>query len=131
MLLMVCALLCLSCQEYYTKPDLANTLLTQYYGMTQLSTCGEKLDAITVFLDDNATRLQKERDEFMNSAQPASRSTLRDSSYTMLAGARIEAMLRTCVPEDADHRIPAIFERLHTLTGLPFSVKTLTEENAL
>ena len=121
----------MSCQEYYTKPDLADTLLTQYYGMTQLTTCEEKLDAITLFLDNNATRLQKERDAFMKSAQPATSSTLRDSSYTMLAGARIEAMLRTCLPEDTDHRIPGIFERLHTLTGLPFSVQTTTQDGGV
>lgn len=124
--LMAFSLLVVSCQEYYTKPDLADTLLNQYYVMTALPTCAEKIDAITVFLDKNADRLPKERDRFFSSSQPASSSSVRDSSYTILAGARIETMLRTCVPEDTEERIPAIFERLHALTGLPFSVKNTT-----
>lgn len=109
-----------SCQDFYTKPDLAEMLLAQYRYASTLPTCEEKLDAVSTFLDENAEHILKERENFERHTQPPSQNTIRDTSYVMLSAARLEALLNTCQDDDPDERIPVLFERLHDLTGMKY-----------
>jgi hypothetical protein len=109
-----------SCQDFYTKPDLAEMLLAQYHYASTLPTCKEKLDAVSTFLDENEAHILKERENFERHTQPPSQSTIRDTSYVMLGAARLETLLNTCHNDDPDERIPILFERLHELTGMRY-----------
>lgn len=112
-----------ACQEAaYTKPELAETLMTQYETLHAFSTCHKKLDSMRDFLDRHEAQLQQERQAFDAMTRPPSSQTIRDTSYVMLAAARLEVLLRPCAGEDPDNQLPAIFDRLHTLTGMTFSL---------
>jgi len=116
------SLVCACEEENYAPQPLIVEMLEIHAALELLPTCAEKIAYAEDYVEAHQKRLSRRRTDFDNFCRIPLQSSIRCRSYLIHAGARIESELTPCRTEDADGRLPALYDRLHALTGAWFDV---------